>query len=192
MDLMTDPMNFLISGTHIPPVYLVAIGFITGILGGFFGVGGSFLAGPALFALGMQMNFVVGTNLAQIMGNSIVGAGRHRVLGNVDYKLAVIMAVGTIPGAEIGAQTIQQLKQIKYIDLVVGISFIVVLLIISAFIGWESWQTVKKVRQSNRPAKKDVSVVGHVSKQVHRFHLPPMVSCLSPALSASHYGLSCS
>ena len=43
-------MNFPISGTHIDPVYLMGIGFVVGMLGGFFGIGGSFLAGPAPFA----------------------------------------------------------------------------------------------------------------------------------------------
>ena len=40
-------MNFLISGAHIDPILLMGVGFVVGILGGFFGVGGSFLAGPA-------------------------------------------------------------------------------------------------------------------------------------------------
>src|SRR6266571_3115042 len=44
-------MHFLISDTQINPFYLVGIGFIIGLLGGFFGVGGSFLAGPALFVV---------------------------------------------------------------------------------------------------------------------------------------------
>src|SRR5512138_1890875 len=114
-------MAFPISGEHIDPFYLMAIGFIVGIMGGFFGVGGSFLAGPALFAMGMRMNFVVGTDLAHIVGKSIVAAGKHRTLGNVDYKLGLLMAVGTIPGAEIGAQAIQILKRLKNVDLVVGI-----------------------------------------------------------------------
>ncbi len=73
-------MEFLISGTHISAVYLMAIGFIVGILGGFFGVGGSFLAGPALFAVGMPMNFVVGTDLAHIVGKSIEAAKRHHTI----------------------------------------------------------------------------------------------------------------
>src|SRR5437899_3798661 len=71
-------MDFLVSGTHINPVYLMVIGFIIGICGGFFGVGGSFLAGPALFAGGVPMNFVVGTDLAHIVGKSIVAAKKHR------------------------------------------------------------------------------------------------------------------
>src|SRR5262245_66633354 len=84
-------MNFLISGAHISPVYLMGVGFVVGILGGFFGVGGSFLAGPALFAVGVPMNFVVGTDLAHIVGKSIVAAKKHRALGNIDFKLGTIM-----------------------------------------------------------------------------------------------------
>src|SRR5580698_155873 len=104
-------MNFLISGTHISPVYLIVVGFIIGICGGFFGVGGSFLAGPALFAVGVPMNFVVGTDLAHIVGKSIVAAKRHRVLGNVDIKLGLIMVIGTVVGVETGAQFIEVLKR---------------------------------------------------------------------------------
>src|SRR2546427_8315099 len=104
-------MTFPISGTHIDPIYLIAIGFVVGIMGGFFGVGGSFLAGPALFAVGVPMNFVVGTDLAHIVGKSIVAAKKHRALGNVDLKLALIMVLPTIAGAETGAQLIQFLKR---------------------------------------------------------------------------------
>ena len=39
-------MYFPISGTDISPVYLVVIGFLIGILGGFFGVGGGGIRGP--------------------------------------------------------------------------------------------------------------------------------------------------
>jgi len=140
-------MDFVISGTHISPFYLMGIGFIVGILGGFFGVGGSFLAGPALFAMGMPMNFVVGTDLAHIVGKSIVAARRHRTLGNVDIKLGMIMTTGTIAGVETGAQIIQYLKHRADVDKVVAIGFILVLISISAFIGWESWQTLKMRRK---------------------------------------------
>src|SRR5689334_8840071 len=109
-------MNFLISGVHINPLYLVGVGFIVGMLGGFFGVGGSFLAGPALFAVGVPMNYVVGTDLAHIVGKSIVAAKKHRALGNIDFKLGMIMVVGTIAGVETGAQIIQVLKKHTNVD----------------------------------------------------------------------------
>jgi uncharacterized membrane protein YfcA len=176
-------MDFLISGTHINPVYLIVIGFIVGICGGFFGVGGSFLAGPALFAFGVPMNFVVGTDLAHIVGKSIVAAKKHRALGNVDIKLGLIMASATIIGVETGAQIIQQLKRHKNVDVVVAIAFIIVLVGISSFIAWECWQTLKMERKAvaaKSPAqgkpKRDHSAIAYIAKSFQRFHLPPMIS----------------
>src|SRR6266446_935658 len=85
-------MDFLISGQHVNPIYLMFLGFVVGVFGGFFGVGGSFLAGPGLFAAGVPMNFVVGTDLAHIVGKSIVATRKHLIRGNVDMKLGLIMA----------------------------------------------------------------------------------------------------
>jgi uncharacterized membrane protein YfcA len=173
-------MDFLISGTHINPVYLIIIGFIIGICGGFFGVGGSFLAGPALFFFGVPMNFVVGTDLAHIVGKSIVAAKKHRALGNVDIKLGLIMASATIVGVETGAQIIQQLKRHKDVDFVVAIAFIIVLIGISTFIAWESWQTLKMGKDSSKSSKskpkQDRSAVAYIAKSFQRFHFPPMIS----------------
>src|SRR5437016_8496525 len=111
-------MFFPISGSHISPIYLAVVGFFIGILGGFFGVDGSFIAGPALRVVGLHWNFAVGTDLAHIVGKSIVAARRHRALGNVDLKLGLLIAIGTIGGAEVGAQLIQMLKRKGNVDFV--------------------------------------------------------------------------
>ena len=177
-------MNFLISGVHINPLYLVGVGFIVGMLGGFFGVGGSFLAGPALFAVGVPMNYVVGTDLAHIVGKSIVAAKKHRALGNIDFKLGMIMVVGTIAGVEAGAQTIQWLKRTAHIDWVVGLTFVAILLGISGFMTWESIHTMRlrrktrassKPRPGEHPSKSDHSAVSHIARWIHRIPLPPYV-----------------
>jgi uncharacterized membrane protein YfcA len=177
-------VDFLISQTHINPVYLIGVGFVVGVLGGFFGVGGSFLAGPALFGVGVPMNFVVGTDLAHIVGKSIVAARKHRTLGNIDLRLGGIMVIGTIAGVETGAQFIQALKRTAHIDAVVGISFIVILLGISLFMAWESWSTWQMHRNERRkrPARKqrspkeDVSAFAHIAKKIQSFGLPPHIS----------------
>src|SRR5437762_14315384 len=131
-------MFFPISGAHISPIYLVIVGFVIGILGGFFGVGGSFIAGPALRLVGLDWNFAVGTDLAHIVGKSVVAVRQHRAFGNVDLRLGCIMALGTIGGAEVGAQLIQALKRAGNVNLVVSIVSIVVYLSISTFMLWES------------------------------------------------------
>ena len=176
-------MEFLISETHINPLYLIGIGFIVGIMGGFFGVGGSFLAGPALFALGVPMNFVVGTDLAHIVGKSIVAAKKHRALGNVDIKLGVIMVVGTVVGVEAGAQLIQYLKHHAHVDLAVGVTFIVILASISTFMTVEAWRTFRMQRRKGqrndvgKPAPhRDESAFGHIAKKMQAIGLPPYIS----------------
>ena len=160
-------------------------GLVIGLLGGFFGVGGSFLAGPALFAFGVPMNFVVGTDLAHIVGKSVAAARRHSTLGNIDFKLGMLMAVGTIPGVEAGAQGSQFLKRHANVDQPVALVFIVVLIGISAFVAWESWRTLQLGERRNlkkhtvgftSTGQRDVSALAGVAKKIHRLRLAPMIS----------------
>src|SRR5467141_1379775 len=154
-------MLFPISQSHISPIYLVVIGFFIGVMGGFFGVGGSFIAGPALRAVGLDWNFAVGTDLAHIVGKSVVAAKRHRALGNVDLRLGLIMAIGTIVGAEAGAQLIQMLKRAGNVNLVVSIVSIVVYVSISSFMIWESRKTLaQRGAIKGAKSKKDHSAFG--------------------------------
>ena len=183
-------MFFPISGAHISPIYLAIVGFLIGILGGFFGVGGSFIAGPALRAVGLDWNFAVGTDLAHIVGKSVVAAKRHRALGNVDLKLGLIMAVGTIGGAEVGAQLIQMLKRAGNVNLVVSIVSIAVYISISSFMIWESRKTLRSkggtVAPPTTAAKKsDASSFDHVTRSIQRWKLWPMVNLPASGVTIS-------
>jgi uncharacterized protein len=165
-------MFFPISGAHISPIYLAVIGFLIGILGGFFGVGGSFIAGPALRIVGLDWNFAVGTDLAHIVGKSVVAVRQHRAFGNVDLKLGLIMAVGTIGGAEIGAQLIQMLKRAGNVNLVVSVVSIVVYLSISSFMIWESRKSLATAKPNT---KQDHSAFRPVTRAIQRLKLAPIV-----------------
>jgi uncharacterized protein len=171
-------MYFPISGVHLNPIYLVTIGFIIGVLGGFFGVGASFLTAPALFAAGLPMNYVVGTDLAHIVGKSIVAARTHRVLGNIDLKLAGIMVIGTITGSEAGVQAIEILKKGAHVELVVGVVSIVVFTGISLFCAWESMTALRLNKLSDQKSgqKQDVTAIDGFAKALQRIKLPPNVS----------------
>jgi uncharacterized membrane protein YfcA len=149
-------MFFPISGVTIDPLWLVGLGFLIGIMGGFFGVGGSFIAVPMLFALGIPMNFVVGTDLLHIVGKSIVAARKHRVLGNIDVRLAVFMVLGTIGGSEVGVQVIEALKKVAKVDLVVGVATIILLVFISGFLFLES-RAALKMKGSRKPLSQQTS-----------------------------------
>ena len=168
-------MYFPISGVSISPIYLIAIGFLVGILGGFFGVGGGFIAGPALIWTGMPLNIVVGTDLAHMTGKSIVAARRHHILGHVDIKLGLVMVAGTVAGIEIGAQFIEVLKGTGQLDLVVSLSYVVLLLAISAFTAWESIKAMRMMGK-DQDALEDVLAFPGVSRWLLALRLPPMIA----------------
>lgn len=168
-------MDFPIAGVTINPLFLAGIGFLVGILGGFFGVGGGFIAGPMMFWAGVPMNFVVGTDLAHMTGKSIVAAKRHRALGHVDIKLGALMVVGTILGVEVGARIIETLVAAGTVDLVIGVTYVVILLIISFFTAWESLRALRMIRTDHLDVKDAIGFEG-IARRVHSVEIRPMVS----------------
>lgn len=124
-------MEFPISGVVANPWLLVFVGFVVGVCGGFFGVGGAFIATPALNILGFPMTYAIGTDLAHIMGKSIMSTALHRRLGNVDVRAALILVAGTVPGVELGAQAVMALERQGLDEGIVRWTYIVVLVFIA-------------------------------------------------------------
>jgi uncharacterized membrane protein YfcA len=168
-------MEFPIAGVTVNPLLLAGIGFLVGVLGGFFGVGGGFIAGPLMFWAGVPMNFVVGTDLAHMTGKSIVAAKRHRALGHVDVKLGLVMVMGTIPGIEGGARVIEALKVVGAVDVVIGLAYVLILLTVSFFTAWESLRALRTIR-ADRLAIQEVLGFKSIARRVHSIDLPPMIS----------------
>jgi uncharacterized membrane protein YfcA len=168
-------LEFPITGVTINPIFLIGIGFLVGILGGFFGVGGGFIAGPMMFWSGVPMNFVVGTDLAHMTGKSIVAAKRHRTLGHVDVKLGLVMLMGTIVGVEIGARIIELLKTAGNVDEVIGITYIFILLLVGTFTAYESLKAIKLIKTEQAPLGEVLAYKG-LTQFVQGIHLRPMIS----------------
>lgn len=168
-------MEFPIAGVTIDPIALVVIGFLVGVLGGFFGVGGGFLAAPFMFWIGVPMNFVVGTDLAHMTGKSIVAFKRHRALGHVDVKLGAVMIVGTMIGVEIGAQIIEALESRGTVDRVIGLLYIFILLLVTVFTAFEAVRSLRML-QSEKMDVKDVVGFQGIARRVYNIRIPPMVS----------------
>jgi uncharacterized membrane protein YfcA len=168
-------MYFPIAGVTVNPLFLAAVGFLVGLLGGFFGVGGGFLAGPMMFLVGVPMNFVIGTDLAHMTGKSIVAARRHRILGHVDVRLGALMVLGTVPGVELGARIIERLEAAGAVDLVVGWAYIVILVAIGLFTAWESLRALRLIRTERMEARDAIAFRG-ITRRAHRLRLRPLIS----------------
>ncbi len=93
-----------VAGVNVWWPGLVILGLGVGIIGGFFGMGGAWMVTPGLNILGLPMAFAIGTDITHMAGKSLISTMRHAKFGNVDYKLSLIMVIGTIPGVELGAR----------------------------------------------------------------------------------------
>jgi uncharacterized membrane protein YfcA len=83
---------------------VVIVGIATGILAGFFGVGGGFIRVPALvYVVGTSTHIAVGTDLLEIVVSGGYGALRQYMSGNVDMIAVFFMIIGAMFGAQFGS-----------------------------------------------------------------------------------------
>ncbi|MDS0474602.1 sulfite exporter TauE/SafE family protein [Natrinema sp. 1APR25-10V2] len=151
----------------IPLVLLfVVFGLTVGILFGFFGMGGSFFVTPALLVLGHSAPTAVGTGLAFVFWTSLVATFSHRDLDHIDYRLGVLLIVGTTVGIEIGKRALLVLVGFGLADLVVSVLYIVLLAVIGIFV----------VRDGRHPALEEETDLANQSPLLERISVPPMVS----------------
>lgn len=84
------------------------IGLVAGLASGYVGVGGGFIMVPLFIAvLGVMMKQASGTSLLAVCILALPGVVSQAALGNIDYIAGIAMAVGSIPGALIGASLIR-------------------------------------------------------------------------------------
>jgi len=121
----------------VETLLLWLIGFIVGVVGGFFGFGGSAIVTPALNILGYPMPVAIGTDLMHIFGKSLSATAKHRQLGHLDWKVAGLLALGTIPGMEGAAQLVRHLAQAGTVEITVRWVQLTVLSILSVVMLWE-------------------------------------------------------
>jgi hypothetical protein len=166
-----------IAGVKIFWPGLVILGVGVGVIGGFFGMGGAWMVTPGLNILGFPMAFAIGTDIAHMAGKSLISTMRHGKFGNVDYKLGMIMLVGTVVGFEIGAQMIMWLERIGIVGPVVRWMYLGLL----AAIAWMVFADIAKRRRKEQEALKAGKEVDKLAtgiewhKSLHKIKIPPMM-----------------
>ncbi|MEZ5322952.1 MAG: sulfite exporter TauE/SafE family protein [Microthrixaceae bacterium] len=83
---------------------MLAIGVTAGFLAGLLGIGGGLVLVPALtLGLRLPVKRAVATSLATVAMMSVTALVVHVSLGHVDWRYALPLAVGIVPGAQVGA-----------------------------------------------------------------------------------------
>ena len=90
----------------------MAIGLGAGVASGYVGVGGGFIMVPLMLSLlGISMKQASGTSLIAVMILAVPGVIEQGFLGNINYAAGIAVAIGSIPGALIGARLVRRVPE---------------------------------------------------------------------------------
>ena len=118
-------------------ILAAVLGFVGGVLSGLFGVGGGILFVPALvLVLGLTQVHAEATSLLAILPTVIAGAWRQHRYGNVDWRAALLIGLGSIAGVEGGVQLAKALPE----DVLRRL-FAVFMLVVAANLAWRAWRS---------------------------------------------------
>lgn len=166
-------MYMPISGATVSVAPLVVIGFFVGVIGGFFGIGGAFMVTPALNIFGFPMAYAVGTDMAHMIGKSIISTFRHWKFGHVDVLLGSLMITGTLAGVEVGARVVMRLTEMGIADPVIRDVYIFVLGTLGLYMLWQYFQANRQSLIEFRVVK---DVTGsRLTDLVQSLKIPPVI-----------------
>ena len=138
MDVYLPIANLSVNG-----LVIVALGALTGILSGMFGVGGGFLTTPLMIFYGIPPTVAAASAASQVTGASVSGVFAHSRRAGVDYQMGAVLVAGGIIGTGLGAVLFSLLQAWGQIDVVINILYVVLLGSIGSLMARESWQVMQ-------------------------------------------------
>ena len=126
---------------------LLTLGLVMGFLSGMFGVGGGFLLTPLLIFIGVPEPVAVASSANQLIGASLSGVIMHWRRGNVDFKMGTVLVVGGIVGSLAGVQLFSLLRRLGQIDLVISLSYVILLSTLGTMMMIESVGAIIRAAQ---------------------------------------------
>ncbi|GGZ92675.1 sulfite exporter TauE/SafE family protein [Novosphingobium arvoryzae] len=138
MDVYLPIANLSVNG-----LVIVALGALTGILSGMFGVGGGFLTTPLMIFYGIPPTVAAASAASQVTGASVSGVFAHSRRAGVDYQMGGVLVAGGFIGTLIGAGLFSLLQRLGQIDVVINLLYVLLLGGIGSIMARESWQTLR-------------------------------------------------
>jgi uncharacterized membrane protein YfcA len=133
-----------IAGNSVNVLLIFGLGGLVGILSGIFGVGGGFLMTPLLIMIGIPPTVAAASDSNQIVGASTSGTLAHYKMGNVDFKMGILLLIGGVIGGTLGVQVIKVLRQMGNADFLIKITYVLMLGFVGSYMFIESLQALKK------------------------------------------------
>jgi uncharacterized membrane protein YfcA len=106
---------------NLNSILMVVGGVVVGIGAAFTGLGGGFLIVPLLLVLGYPAQKAVGTSFLAILVISLSALVANNKLANVDFRIGLMLGLGGIVGAQIGARLIEHVSTASFKRIFAGI-----------------------------------------------------------------------
>jgi len=133
-----------IAGNSLNFITILGLGGVVGLLSGIFGVGGGFLMTPLLIMMGIPPTVAAASDSNQIVGASTSGTLAHFRMGNVDFKMGILLLIGGIVGGNIGVHVIKVLRQLGNADFLINVTYVVMLGFVGGYMFLESLQAMRR------------------------------------------------
>jgi len=184
-----------VAGISINFFLLIAAGGVVGILSGLLGVGGGFLLTPILMMIGVPPTVAAASDTNAIVATSSSGVAAHFRLRNVDIKMGLILLVGGLCGSAVGVQCIKALKKMGNADVLIALTYIVVLGLVGGFIVRDSLSKMRRpglMRPKSRKPGKTRAILSRLPLQMdfprsgvrHSLIVPFILCCLVGVLTS--------
>jgi uncharacterized membrane protein YfcA len=173
-----------IASLSVNGLLIVALGVLTGVLSGLFGVGGGFLTTPLLIFYGIPPTVAAASAATQVTGASVSGVLAHRRRDGVDYRMGMIMVGGGVIGAMIGALLFRFFQAIGQIDVVINILYVVMLGTIGSLMLSEALDALfpKKNKESGPRRRRHHPLVTALPMRWRFYRSGLYISPLAPAI----------
>jgi uncharacterized membrane protein YfcA len=143
----------------VPWLVMVALGAGVGFLSGMFGVGGGFLMTPLLVFCGIPSSVAVATTLSHVTASSMSGALAQWRKRAIDFVMAGVMLGGGLCGTLFGLWLFALMKKQGQTDLMVSLSYVVLLGSVGGIMLRESLRTLAAYRSGQRASARPVNHV---------------------------------
>ena len=130
---------------------ILAMGAAVGFVSGMFGIGGGFLMTPLLIFVGISPAVAVASVASHIAASSFSGALSYWRRRAIDPALALVLLCGGIVGTGLGVWTFTLLRSLGQLDLMIALSYVILLSTVGALMFWEGLRAIMRTRRGVAP-----------------------------------------
>ena len=178
MDVYLPIANLSVNG-----LWIVALGGLTGLLSGLFGVGGGFLTTPLLIFYGVPPTVAAASASTQVTGASVTGVIAHSGRKGVDYRMGLVLVAGGVIGSGFGALLFRFFRSIGQIDVVINALYVILLGSIGLLMAKESVEMLRGTGANKQaPRRRHHPLVASLPMRWRFYRSGLYISPLAPLL----------